>query len=458
MAKKRRITLSEEQRQSRKEVLLARRQQRQRRQIFLVVGAIVALLLLVLVVGLVNELIVKPTQPVAVVTGRPIALRDWQTRVRLQRAQLILGIEDLAEALGQDIGQVQQFAGQQINLLLDDQTLGQLVLDELIDEEIIRQGAAARGIAVSDADLQKELEESFNYFEGVSPTATPTSTQTPVPTPSLTPIPTAVITEVVATVTPQPTPTVGPTSTPLPTSTPVTLESYEESLAEVLGRFKDLGIQETAFMELIRAQMLEERLRDALAAEQGVPNEAQQASFFYLTIGEEDEAEALLGQVTSQGFLTVWNGIRSRTPEEAEERSASARELIWRTQEDVAALFSSDVAEVVFNLPIGQPSELLVVPSMTDEAGDTFYLVQVSGREVRPLTQTEIDNLKNQAMQLWLDAQRTVDVEVFDRWRMNVPRRPMLDPRFLIAPTPAPEIPTGEAQPVMPEPSPTPGS
>ena len=144
MAKKRKQTIEEEQRQSRKEVLRARKDAEQNRQVRLAVIGIGALLGIVLLIGVVNELILKPGSPAASVAGTEVAIKDWQERVRFQRAQLIVSIEDLAEALGQDIGQVQQFAGQQINLLEDPETLGQLVLDQTADEIVIRQAADER--------------------------------------------------------------------------------------------------------------------------------------------------------------------------------------------------------------------------------------------------------------------------------------------------------------------------
>ncbi len=177
MAKKKTAPPEERQRQSRKAILIARKEARQTRQILLVIGVVVLLLIIVLVAGLTNEFLIKPGLPVAKVNNLEISMDEWRSRVRLQRAQLILGVEDLAEAVGQDIGQVQQFAGQQLLLLTQDsERLGQAVLDQMIDEVLIRQEAEARGIIVSEADIQNEIEESFGYFGGASPTEEPTAT------------------------------------------------------------------------------------------------------------------------------------------------------------------------------------------------------------------------------------------------------------------------------------------
>lgn len=441
MTKKRKQSIEEQQRQSRKEVLRARRHERQTRQIWLAVAAVVGLLLIVVVIGLVNELALKPGQPVAVVNGAEISMREWQERVRLQRAQLIIGIENLAEALGQDIGQVQQFAGQQINLLMDDQSLGQIVLDEMIDDELIRQGAEARGIEVSDAEVQQRIEESFNYYGGALPTPTSTPTETPIPTPSLTPIPTAVITEVVPTETPFPTPTLGPTSTPLPTPTPLSEEAFRQDYEETITSFEDLGVSEEEFRQFVGAQLYRERLQEAIGEEEEVSDQAEQVSFYYLAFDSKEEADQNLAEIETGDFLTVWNTVRSQA-DMPPESTATANELIWRTADNVESLLGSEVAQAAFELPVGEASGVLLQVADTEEGADRYYIIQVSGREVRPLTERAIEVAKQQALQAWLDSQRATGVETFERWRANVPTQPALDPRFLVAPTPAPPTPT----------------
>jgi hypothetical protein len=438
MAKKRKDSSEEQQRQSRKEILIARRQERQTRQVRLAVGGVVALIAVVLLVGIVNEVVIKPTQPVATVNEVETSMAEWRNRVRFQRAQLIIGIEDLADALGQDIGQVQQFAGQQINLLLDPQSLCQAVLDQMIDEQLIQQGAETRGIFVSDADVQKEIEENFNFFGGSVPTALPTPTQTIMPTPSLTPIPTTVITEVIPTNTPFPSPTPGPTNTPLPTATAVSETAFQESLDETLSRLEDLGTQEGQFRDLIRAQLYRDRLIDALAEEEEVETEAEQASLFFVCYDIQNEADAAFESLNDSDFLTLWNTARSLPPDPDSENVTLASELIWRTADDIESLLGANVAESAFSLPIGERSAVLVDSADTEDTSDRYCLILVNGREIRPLTENAIRSAKEQILSSWLDGQRQIAVETFERWRTNVPQRPILDPRFLVAPTPTP--------------------
>lgn len=444
MAKKKKEDIEEIQRQSRKEILVARKNERQTRQIRLAILSVVALLVLVLVIGMINELAIKPGSPVAVVNGTELPLKDWQDRVRFQRAQLIIGIEDLAEAFNQDIGQVQQFAGQQINLLEDPESMGQLVLDELVNEELIRQAAADRGITVSDDDVQEEIETTFNYFGGGLPTPMPTATETPIPTPSLTPIPTQVITEVLATSTPFPSPTAGPTSTPLPTATPVSIESFQESYNGTLDDFANYGIDEPTFREVIKAQLLEERFQEALATEEELPSEAEHASFYYLVFDNEEEANDTASRIIDEGFLPVWNIIRSTPPDAASESTAAASEVIWRTQDDLESTFGSEVAVVAMTQSLQEPSSVIVLPATDGSGIDRYLIIMVSGREVRPLSEAALRNAKQELLQSWLEIQRLENSEIFERWRANVPKRPVLDRRFLLPPTPTPLLATVE--------------
>lgn len=452
MAKKRKQNIEEEQRQSRKEILQARKQERQTRQVLLAVIGIAALLIVVLLIGVVNELILKPGSPVANVSGEEIAMRDWQERVRFQRAQLIVGIEDLAEALGQDIGQVQQFAGQQINLLEDPDTLGQLVLDQMVDEIVIREAASERGIVISDGDVQQEIEESFSYYGGQSPTPMPTASETVMPTPSLTPIPTAVITEVVPTSAPLPTATSGPTATPLPTSTPVSLDSFEESFGDTMNRFDDLGASEAIFREVVRAQLYQDRLIEALAGEEELSEEADQVSFYYIASETMEEAEETLGKIESGDYLTVWNTIRSLPFDPESESTLVASELLWRTREDVVSFFGDDVAESAFELDLEEPSTVILVSAEAEDESDSYYIIMVSGRELRPLSESAIAAAEQELFQTWLEGRRIDGVEIFERWRTGVPGRPILDRRFLVPPTPAPATPTLDIPTLEPDP------
>ena len=438
MAKKKDQPETNGERRSRREVLRERKLEREQRQVRLAVGAIVGLLALVLVAAVVVEYVIRPNQPVATISNADksetdeISLKDWQDRVRYQRAQLILQIEDLSDALGGDIGMVQQFAGQALTQLSQPDVIGQSVLDQMVDDTLTRQEAARRGITVSETDIDERIAAQFQYFGGESPTPVPTGTATVVPTPSLTPIPTAAITDVLPTNTPFPTATLGPTSTPRPTSTPVSLQAYEEERDTLFARLADLGVTETVLRDVIAAQLYRERVRDALVAEADLPAEGLHASFYIVYYETEEEATAALADVAATDFVTVWNTVRS-TPapasaDEVPESTAFATEILWRTREDLAASLDSAVLDIVFDGPLDTVSPVL--ETLGQSGVPEYVLVYTTGQEIRPFSEARLNEDQDRVLTDWLAAQVAGGVTLSELWRTRVPTSPALDTAY----------------------------
>ncbi len=444
--------IQDSQRQSRKEVLVARRQSRQSRTVRIIIGVVVGIIALVLVVAIINEYFIVPNRVVATVGEDEITLDEWQQRVRFQRAQFIISMEDQLEQFG-DVGLVQQFSGQQMQLLQEGEELGRLVLEAMVDEIVVRQEAERRGITVSDAEIEQFIEEGFNYFDGGLPTPLPTGTATIMPTPSLTPIPTDVITDVLPTQTPFPTPTLGPTQTPAPTATPVSEESFNEQLQTRLDRFRGLGVNESIFRDTIEAQLYNQKLADALAEEQELQTEVDHVSSFVLSFSNEEDAQAGLAEIESDDFLTVWNRIRSTPPEADAENPPTAAELLWRTQEQFEGSYSAEIAQTVFSSELNTPTEILVVPSTTEGQPERYYIFMASGKELRTLPEATVTSLKNQLVADLVDQLRADDfVSISQFWRTRVPRQPILDAKFLVPPTAVPTEPPATLPPVTPTP------
>lgn len=451
MAKKQRDEEREERRLSRKEVLLARRQRERDRQVRIGVALVVGLLLLVVLVAILIEGFIRPANPVAVVNDTEITLREWQERVRFQRAQFIMALEDQLEAFGGDVGLVQQFSQQQMSLLLQPEVLGELVLEQMVNEKIVGEQAAVRGIDVTDAEVQARIEEGFNYFGGESPTPFPTPTETIEPTPSLTPVPTSVITEVVPTATAFPTQAPGPTSAPLPTATPVSEAAFQEEFSTVLERFRDMGVDEETYRSVLRAQILREKLGEALAEETQMSPEAEHASAYLLTFQSADEAEQAAAAIEASSFLEVWNRIRSLPAEDEAGLPGTANELLWQPQATIEQRLGADVAEAAFNLPLNEPSEVIEVdPGIDQTTGEAqepiFYIIMVSGREMRELPESTLESQRQQLVSELIDARRSEgNVELLTTWQGHAPTQPVLDPIFRQQPTAVPELPVTPA-------------
>ncbi|MFO7663647.1 MAG: SurA N-terminal domain-containing protein [Chloroflexota bacterium] len=429
----------EQQRQSRKELLIARKQQRQLRNIR--IGAIVIAVLIVVVIGigLINELLITPSRTVATVAGTDITLQNWQDRVEFERAQRIVFLEDQLDAFGGDVGIVQQFGGQVINELFDPEGMGQAMINAMAEEHVTCQAVVDRGIVITDADVQAFIEASYNYFpEDRQPTPSPEPTETIAPTPSITPLPPAVITEVVPTATLFPTPTAGPTATPLPTATPVPEDYFLEQYGQRIARFSALGVSESTYRNVIRAQLCRDRLAEALAEEQSLGLTAPHASMFIISSETREEADEALAQMDTEDFLTVWNQINSRPldPETEEQPTTGAFEILWRTQQNLLSTAGSEIGTAAFELEIGQPSEVIAVDN--GDGTTSYYILLVSGREERELGEAEFQTRRNEIAQAYVDELLVGNLQINDLWRGRVPTVPILDAKFLAQPTATP--------------------
>ena len=257
-----------------KELARARRERKARRQTLIAIGIVVALVVIVLSIGIVNELIVKPGQPVAEVGDTEITTKAFQERVRFQRMQTISLIEQYAQLFGVD--QVSGIAAQ-----LDEyETVGQQVLDSMTQEVLVRQAADELGISVSEEEVSRYIEEQHGYYRDGTPTPMPTSTPLPTSTP-ITP------TETLATPL--------PSRTPYPTATPVTEDAFDDSYSDQLRSLRSISVSEKTLRQVVEYQLLLDKVRDYLM--QDVPTEADQVQLDVLIFATAEDANGYLTQL-----------------------------------------------------------------------------------------------------------------------------------------------------------------
>ncbi len=216
------------------------REQQQERWVKLGVFSFAVIIVLVLVVGYVRESFLRGRETVADVYGQTISLNDVVDRAR-PRSKLFDDQIRLYTAQGMS-QQISQLVAQK-NRLPD------TTLDQMIQEIIVRRETAARGIVVTDDEVEAKLQEILAEQDAMTqpaPTSTSiplvTSTPSPTPEPSVTPSPTG-------------------TATPYPTLSP---DSASGAYAILLERN---GLSDQQFRELVRSDALEEKLRTALAVD-----------------------------------------------------------------------------------------------------------------------------------------------------------------------------------------------
>ncbi|MBI3958645.1 MAG: peptidylprolyl isomerase [Chloroflexi bacterium] len=440
--------------------LRARDWEHNKRVLMYVVPA-VALALLLVIGGAVNELLIKPGSVLAKVEDKPIITRDFWKRARLQQAQLQEQLFQY-QLFSQQFGGQDFFATQIAQLqatLASPISLGTQVINGMIDEEVIALRAAEMGVVVSDEEVDEALREEIAARQGAltAPQATSTAEAateatataasfTPTPTPTATAEPAVAASEgVTETANAEAIPT-EEVPTPEP---PIILDDtlYQEGLTARADQLKEAGMSLAEYREVLRVQLLREKMQDVTGDERVTPTE-EQANARHILIRIDPPAIDETSSISDTGELTATvesvapdvaasaaltdTGVLSETLALVDdgimteaEALALATEIRQRILdgEDFAALaaeYSDDTGsganggdlgwarrgayvpefdETVFSLPIGETSELV-------KTQFGYHIIQVIERDAnRPKDENTLAQEKAQAFQTWLQEQ-----------------------------------------------------
>ncbi|MGD0574804.1 MAG: SurA N-terminal domain-containing protein [Anaerolineales bacterium] len=398
---------------TRKQRAHLRRDDIQRRWVTLAAGLVLLLVVAIIGLGLLNQYVIQEREPVATVGGQAITSRDFEMAVRYQRYQLIQQYQQLASFASYLSGGSQQnvFA-QQMQLisseLSDSQTLGQTVLNSLVQDRIIRQEAARRGIAVSEAEINERIQTLFGYYPNGTPTPSG-STLTPEPatsTPTASPTPAASPT---AELTPAPTPTA---TVPVPTPTPYTAQAYQQDLQSYLATLKgSTGMSEADFRYVIGSDLFHQKVQDV--ATTGIAKVQDQVHVRHIVLQDEASAAALRVRLVNG---EAWDKLASQYSLDTSTKD-SAGDLGWNPH----ALLDPALAGVAYSMKPGSISQ----PVQTSSG---WELINVVSRQVQAVSDTQYQQLVQQAMQTWLTQRQSKPglVVTFDRWMDRVPTSPAL--------------------------------
>jgi peptidyl-prolyl cis-trans isomerase D len=330
------------------------------------------------------------------------------------------------------------------------EAIGQNVVDVMINEELIRQEAAKRGITIATDQLEKSIQGNFNYFPNGSPTPTITPTEVTIPTlssdflkyvtatPEITATPemtatleitttatllpassgtpelatlaasTTATLESTATATEAPTATAGPTSTPEPTSTPFTLEGYKTEYQKGLDYFKKFGLKEEKYRSLIENGLLREKLLEAVTAD--TPREDEQIWARHILVTTEDEAKAVIERLNKGEDFGKIAAELSKDPGSG----AKGGDLGWFGKGAMVAPFE----KAAYALKVGEIS----APVQSDFG---WHIIQLIARQNRPLNASEYQQARDKAFQDFLTKLREdYKVETYDTWRLYIPTDP----------------------------------
>ncbi len=412
------------------------RLERERRQSALIraIAAVgIVLVVALLAYGYLKLNVLSLREPVEEVNGVKITSGEWQERVKLQRMQLV-NVYNQYSFYQQNFGidysqQLQQISG----MMASPETVGQQALDQMRDEVLIRQEAAKRGITVSEAEVEKSVQESLNFFPNGTPTPTVTPTEATFSTLTSqqltlspnTSTPTAVLTSTVtATATLDLSATPAPTSTPAPatptavpqlpteTATPFTLEGYNAKYQEALKNYKTLNISEKTVRSVYEGQLLRQKLMDELTKD--TPKTEEQVWARHILVDTEAEAKTILNFLKAGGDFATF----AKTSSKDTGSGANGGDLGWFGKGQMIPEFEA----AAFRMKMGEISE-----PIKSQYG--YHIIQVLGQENRPLTATQYEQAKQKVFEDWLTAARAqAKVTTFDIWKDRVPAEPTLAP------------------------------
>jgi parvulin-like peptidyl-prolyl isomerase len=417
-----------------KHVARQQREQQQTRLILYTFFGILAVVVALLIYGWLDINFFQINRPVAKVGETEITARNFEARVRLQRQNLLTQYaqyQQYAQFFGMDFSsQLQQIEFQ----LSAPETVGQIVLDQMINEEIVRQEAEKRGITVSEEELDEAIRAGYDFYPNGSPTPTITPTQivfednSPeifelvTATPQFTATPESSETEssssteeadeptATATIAPSATPTAGPTATALPTSTPYTQEGYEQLLADTDENLEKFGFDQGYYREFYEYQLLLTKLKEEIAAD--VATTDTQVWARHILVEDEETAKGVIQSLQEgKDFAELARALSTDTGS-----GAQGGDLGWFGKGAMVAEFEAAA------FALEKSGDITTEPVQSSFG---YHIIQLIDKQERPLTAEQLQSAKDAAFDAWLTTIREeYSVETFDFWRQRVPNEP----------------------------------
>jgi len=412
--------------------------------------ALVVVSALVLASGIFTEEVIRPRQAITTVNGVEISTGDFEKRVAFERWQVAQQIRDLYVMTGGNLSLYgEQFAQQvtnQINSLANPVVFGSPVLDRMEEQVLLEQAAKERGVTVDEAAIAEQVNRYVASYQGLqlpNPDATvtpvPTITLTPLvsPTPTLTRTPTAtptlVPTEEGAEPEPSATPGEPPTATVTPTATATLTD--DEIMATVAVAAKDFYNEASdgadVDREVIRDAFYYDALTAALRADLAAEVEPFefQANVRHILLAfvpdaptaqalptEEQKAAALARAEAVMDALQDGESFAALAEAHSDDSTsaASGGSLGWASPDNYVAAFK----DAVLTADIGA-----IVGPVETEYG--YHIIQVLGREDRPLSPTELQSRQNQRYETWLtELKANARIQRRDDWIERIPGKP----------------------------------
>lgn len=400
------------------------------------ISAIVMIAAIVLIIGggAIYEYAIKPGQPAAVVNGTKISTTDFQKRVRYERVNLINNFYQNYQMLEIFASSPEYFAQiqsglQQIVVQLEGSSMGQDVIDSMIDGVLIHEEAQRRGISVSADEIEAEVQSVFGYFPDGEPVPTDAPTQFPTSTLSTTQLALVTLTSTstpfptatdfpTATLDPDIEATSAPTASPIPsatsTATPYTFEAYQQQVDDYLAFLADdmdTHMSLDDFRAIAETSLYQQKLLQDIK-ENDVDQEEERVWARHILVETEEEAQEVLERLENG---EDWAELAAEVSLDTGNKDRGG-DLEWFNREVMVAEFSN----AAFDAEVGE----IVGPVGTSFG---YHIIQVLGHEFQPRTPSEISQLAMVTLQTILEELRNDgEVEIKDDLLERTPTEPSI--------------------------------
>lgn len=406
----------------------AERESEIQRYVILGTGIAVAVIVIILAAAIIVDQIITPNQAVASVNGQNITVSQFEKRVRLERVLRIQRISAFVnfyrqfgypdDQIGQQLQQQEPYNTYYNELQIPDK-MGLTVVNDMIEDQLIRQAAAEKGVTVTQEQIQEQVNQFFGYDPKAIAEAESTAEATATVEPSATPTP-------FVSPTPSPTPTTTPTPelTPTASTTPQATFSPEPTLSSTqqADQFttnkndfysqlrSETGMSDNDINAYFESLALRQALRDSVATD--ITSTGPFVDARHILVATEEEANDIIDALKNgESFADLAKAVSTDTGS-----GAKGGELGWSPVSQYVKPF----ADAVLSAEIGA-----VVGPVKSEFG--YHVIQVRAREDRDLTTDQADTAKENVFKTWLDNLKTEKADqtkTFDIWINHVPTDP----------------------------------
>lgn len=357
------------------------------RMISIVMISLLAIVAAVVIGGVIVDNFITPVKVVATVFGEEITVREFEIRVRMQRANMVSEHDRYFQEMSQvdDPNYQQQYAQvvAQYEYQLDPpEIIGQTIINQMIDDVLIEREAKARGIEISEAEITETLQSVFGYYPNPELPEKPAEDGEEADLPR----------------------------SPVPTS--VTEEEYQSQLDTYLTSYAEYGVTEAVIYQIIEAQLYREKLTDLLA--DGVLTEEDQVWARHILVETEEDAENVLTRLADgETFIALAQEL-SIDPSAA----SNFGDLGWFNERMMIPEFS----DAAFGGEVGE----IVGPVQTTYG---FHIIEIMGHELREMSQEDINIALNQALvdllfEIKAPAEEAGDIVLSEDWIKYTPDDP----------------------------------